>query len=668
MPSLEIAVAQPGFQNHLCTLRAQTPLHSKVISSPFTFGIDKKLSSSWKSSERSKKTYFSLGNGKTLRSRLVIQAVATFEAKTLVHNENGHMSYDSSKLNKDLSPVQLESSSDDSSEMDEKEKLRRMRISKANKGNTPWNKGRKHSPETLRLIKERTRLAMQDPKVKMKLVNLGHAQTKETRTKIGIGVRMGWEKRRKKLLLQENCCYEWQNLIAEASRRGYDGEEELQWDSYKILDGKLTEEYIESVEQRKTMRRPKGSKRAPKSLEQRRKISQAISAKWNDPEYRDRVCSALSKYYDASYGAERKPRKRSPSNTESPRRSPTKKKEKVSEEKKVSRNEIKQQKLKSRRSKGPMYKDPLASSKMEMIKNIRAQRAATETKKTEAIERARLLIAEAEKAAMALEASATRSPVARASLIETRQLIAEAIRSIESIDTMQSFTRENEESSVASDEMISQSQKENWFWGLTEADDERVNGTRTYASHKNEMLSVAPNELCSLIEKENGTWGLAEADNGKVNGTPTYSTFENPNPLFTSDEVHSQIEKETDTGFGGLTEANNGKVNGTQTLSSVKDENVVFDKFTLQDMLRDEVDVSSMSSDDDDALLLSSLEQSGSSTQLDEIEPNETTECNKNLQLNETKVGLQGDEIPSTMATVTKKWVRGRLVEVPEEA
>lgn len=83
--------------------------------------------------------------------------------------------------------------------------------------------------------------------------------------------------------MQENCCYEWQNLIAEASRQGYDGEEELQWDSYKILDGQLKEEYKKSIEQRKIMRRPKGSKRAPKSLEQRRKISQAISAKWNDP-------------------------------------------------------------------------------------------------------------------------------------------------------------------------------------------------------------------------------------------------------------------------------------------------------------------------------------------------------------------------------------------------
>lgn len=101
--------------------------------------------------------------------------------------------------------------------------------------------------------------------------------------KIGVGVRMGWKRRRQKLQLQESCYFEWQNLIAEASRRGYDDEEELQWDSYKILDGKLKEEWVESVEQRKMMPRPKGNKRAPKSLEQRRKISEAISRKWADP-------------------------------------------------------------------------------------------------------------------------------------------------------------------------------------------------------------------------------------------------------------------------------------------------------------------------------------------------------------------------------------------------
>lgn len=146
----EIAVAQPAFQNHLGTLRTQTPLHGN----PFIFGLDKKLSSSWKSSDIMKKLNFNLGHVKTPKSRLLIQAVATFETKSLVQNENGHMGYKSSELDKDSSPwtVQPKSSREDSTEMDDKEKLRRMRISKANKGNTPWNKGRKHSPGNNMLI------------------------------------------------------------------------------------------------------------------------------------------------------------------------------------------------------------------------------------------------------------------------------------------------------------------------------------------------------------------------------------------------------------------------------------------------------------------------------------------------------------------------------------
>ena len=53
----------------------------------------------------------------------------------------------------------------------------------------------------------------------------------------------------------------------------------------------------------------------------------------------------------------------------------------------------------------------------------------------------RVLIAEAEKAAKALEVAATKSPIAQFSLIETRKLIAEAIQSLESIDT-QAITEE----------------------------------------------------------------------------------------------------------------------------------------------------------------------------------------------------------------------------------
>nr|GMC78039.1 Protein FAM133B like [Ipomoea batatas] len=167
-----------------------------------------------------------------------------------------------------------------------------------------------------------------DESVRMKLANLGHAQSGETRMKIGASMQLNWEKRRKKLMLQETCYFEWQNLLAEASRNGLFGEEELQWDSYKILNEQLEQEWLQSIQQRKE--KPKGSKNQPKSAEQRRKISEAIAAKWADP--------------------------------------------------------------------------------LEMLKNIRTQRAAIDNKKDEALARAKLLIAEAEKAAKALEIAATKEP------------------------------------------------------------------------------------------------------------------------------------------------------------------------------------------------------------------------------------------------------------------
>lgn len=105
-------------------------------------------------------------------------------------------------------------------------------------------------------------------------------------------------------------------------------------------------------------------------------------------EYRDRVLSALSQYHGIPPGTERKPRRRPSDNSQSPRRSPAKKK--VSEEIKPSKSDMKIKTPRPKRKRiAPLYKDPLASSKLEMIKNIRAQRATAETKKIEAIERAR---------------------------------------------------------------------------------------------------------------------------------------------------------------------------------------------------------------------------------------------------------------------------------------
>ncbi|KAJ6704136.1 NUMOD3 MOTIF FAMILY PROTEIN EXPRESSED [Salix viminalis] len=475
----DIATSQASLSNHLGLLGAQTNAHCKVFSSPFAFGDDKRLLSLGKSIKfRRKINAFE-------RSKLQIKAVATFEPKSLVRKGDG-------KRKTSLENEQIAANSNT------------LLAQVDSSGNMPWNKGRKHSPETLQKIRERTKLAMQDPKIKMKLASLGHAQSKETREKIGHG-----------------------NLIAEASRRGYTGEEELQWDSYKILRQQLEVEWVESVQQRKTSPRPKGSKRAPKSLEQRRKISEAIAAKWADPEYRERVYSGLSKFHGTQAGAPRKPRRVPSGSSQSARRDSSKRRSSDTE-KGNTRSPI--QKLR-RRSKTPSYKDPLASSKLEMIKNIRAQRTATETKKNEAIERARSLIVEAEKAANALE----------------------AIQSIESVDrgngvSSDSISNVNDRyPSLALTELVSEDEKEinagNESMGQVEL--RQVNGTMVMETSKDEDLNFSNLVSHDILNGQGGLLPLSSSAYSLPSLTIDHSSSGKqpdqvePNGSLTSEKINS---------------------------------------------------------------------------------------------------------------------------------
>ncbi|KAF3525692.1 hypothetical protein F2Q69_00047000 [Brassica cretica] len=253
--SRNIATIQPSLQAHLVPLGAQSIIiHAKTLPNP------------WRQSTFSKSLKFYAGHLRVPRGRLLITAVATVETKYPAQTEHQQSSSLSSS---DASKPSdgLNGGSDDGEEVDDRERLRRMRISKANRGNTPWNKGRKHSPETLQKIRERTKIAMQDPKIlplcyssheiKMKLSNLGHAQNEETRLKIGEGVRMRWARRKERRKVQETCHFEWQNLLAEAARKGFTDEQEFQWDSYKIMDQQNQLEWLESIEQRKAVRAAK---------------------------------------------------------------------------------------------------------------------------------------------------------------------------------------------------------------------------------------------------------------------------------------------------------------------------------------------------------------------------------------------------------------------------
>ncbi|XP_015069772.1 uncharacterized protein LOC107014398 isoform X1 [Solanum pennellii] len=612
--SADIATTQPCFRNNVCSISSHN-----VFATRFLYNNEIRFVSTWNSFRIPQKA--SNSRIKLFRSGLMIRAIATLEkgpTKNTKTNEEQN-NFGGVRMGKyaanSTSVVVEQQSPSEEAELNEREKLRRMRISKANKGNTPWNKGRKHSPETLQRIRERTRLAMQDPKVKMKLVNLGHAQSEETRLKIGVAVRMGWERRRGMLRLQETCHYEWQNLIAEASRRGLLGEEELQWDSYEILSKQLEQEWIQSVQERKNRPRLKGNKRAPKSAEQRRKISEAIAAKWADPDYRSRVQSALSKYHGIPDGVERRPRRKPANDEQTRKRSPPKKKANELDNLVKPEPKSQVQRVRLRRKNTPMYKDPLASSKLEMIKNIRAQRAGIDQKKIEAVMRAKALIAEAEKAAEALEMAAHNSPVAQASLIETRKLISEAIRSIESIEKEVSLS--DGDLSPPSTELGSNTADEgdSEFGALADPSERRINGWH----------SATPMDR-GIYHLDDGRHALRGLPNGK--STTLLSSCSDYDLLGDRQEVYQMI---------------------SSNLSLEKEVNVTQSTNSTQRF--DEKDEANESPGDEQKQLLNRDEANASPGDEQKPLPNGL---------------ISGSKTEATTTTSTKKWVRGRLVEVSE--
>lgn len=118
-------IVQPSLQAHLVSFGAQSSIYAKTLPNP------------WKQSSFFKKFIFYTGHLHVRRGKFRITAVATVETKYPAQKEQ-EQSYS-------LSSSDASKPSDDE-EVDDRERLRRMRISKANRGNTPWNKGRKHSP------------------------------------------------------------------------------------------------------------------------------------------------------------------------------------------------------------------------------------------------------------------------------------------------------------------------------------------------------------------------------------------------------------------------------------------------------------------------------------------------------------------------------------------
>lgn len=94
----------------------------------------------------------------------------------------------------------------------------------------------------------------------------------------------------------------------------------------------------------------------------------------------------MAKYHGIPADGVERRRRRPSSDAEPRKKSPIKKSTRDSSETER-QSQVKVAKVRKRKT--PVYKDPLASSKLEMIKSIRAKRVAEESKKMDAVERAR---------------------------------------------------------------------------------------------------------------------------------------------------------------------------------------------------------------------------------------------------------------------------------------
>lgn len=196
-------------------------------------------------------------------------------------------------------------------------------------------------------------------------------------------------------------------------------------------------------------------------------------------------------------------------------------------------------------------------------------------------------------AAKALEAAAMTSPIAQASLIETRKLIAEAIQSLQSIGIGQIHSNENgvKNPSVASVDLVNHMDEESIG---------KIDGTQDVESRESDI-------------KDYG-----------------FSKFNFQYLLSGDDEVRPT------TGCDLL----NGKEKLYQTGSS---------------------DYGWSPSE-----LNSVLKQSGITEQLSQLEPNGKNILQKEVTLGGAELKPEKEVKPPSSTTVTKKWIRGKLVEVVE--
>lgn len=126
------------------------------------------------------------------------------------------------------------------------------------------------------------------------------------------------------------------------------------------------------------------------------------------------------------------------------------------------------------------------------------------------------MIAEAEKAAKALEVAAGWSPLAQASLVETRKLIAEAIQSVKSIETGEGNCDENDQNihCISTQSVNYVEEIDVAFEGLILQDQVKVNGAGGLASNKasSSHLGFEKFKLQDLMNHDTGNSPTSSCD------------------------------------------------------------------------------------------------------------------------------------------------------------
>lgn len=203
------------------------------------------------------------------------------------------------------------------------EMLRRWRISKANKGKQPWNKGRQHPPETLAKIRAGTKAAMLRPEVLAK-VRANHPSgphTPESKAKISAAVSASHHRRNalKKAhqALQSEGSSDQEPGLSSVSSSKTDSQELpsqlarpprvkrnaakkaaakkfVNFDGIKDADSQDRRSTGKSASSSAEAPSPKSSTEKRVLAEQHRQnISLAIKQKWADPDYRMRTSCGM---------------------------------------------------------------------------------------------------------------------------------------------------------------------------------------------------------------------------------------------------------------------------------------------------------------------------------------------------------------------------------------